>query len=204
MLTLVVGTNKKERTQHIHTIVSPEADVLVFDETMGELADLEQYLYPSLFMTEAPVVLVKYMLGGATLESVFIKKLLASPTVFIFEEIEIPATSVTPFKKAGAIIHAQEKQAPSKKEHDIFTVIAALTAPDKKARWIAFRDALEHHPIEALVGILYWKVRDLYNKTPKQKAHYEKLYRALLGAHADAWKRGTPLELAIEKVLLMQ
>lgn len=204
MLYLVVGDNHTHRGEHIATIVPQEGEVFVFDETQGTLLDLEQFLYPSLFMAAAPIVHLKYMLDTDVLTGAFLQKLLASPTVFIFEEIELASPVVTSFKKAGAIVHTQEKIKSTKKESDIFAVTAALTAPDKKRRWMAYREALMHHPVEAIMGILYWKVRDMSLKMPKEKEAHLALYRTLLAAHARAWESGTPLELVIEKVLLTQ
>lgn len=204
MLCVVVGDNHRERTQTIDALLPTEGEVFVFDETMGTVGDLEQYLYPSLFMSAPPVIHAKYMLATEPLEPSFVRQLLASPTLFIFEEIELPAPLVTVFKKQGVVIHAQEKTKTIKKEADIFVVTGALMASDKKKRWMIYRDALTQHPIEAIMGILYWKVRDMALKNPKEKAVHLKLYRELLNAHARAWESGTPLELEIEKVLLMQ
>lgn len=204
MLYLVVGDNHILRTTQIATIVPEEGEVFVFDETQGTLLDLEQFLYPSLFMAAAPVVHLKYMLDTDVLTGMFLQKLLASPTMFVFEEIAVPSPIVTSFKKAGAIVHTQEKANNTKKESDIFAVISAITALDKKKRWMAYRDALTAHPVEAIMGILYWKVRDMANKMPKEKEKYLSLYRRLLNAHARAWETGTPLELVVEKVILTQ
>lgn len=204
MLYLVVGDNHTHRAKHITTIVPNDSEVFVFDETQGTLSDLEQFLYPSLFMSVAPIVHLKYMLDTDVVAGAFLQKLLASPTVFIFEEIELPSPVVTVFKKVGAVVHVQEKTKSSKKEADIFAVTNALTASDKKKRWMAYRDALALHPVEAIMGILYWKVRDMATKMPREKEKYLVLYRALLDAHARAWEQGTPLELVIEKVILTQ
>lgn len=202
MLYLVTGENHNVRREHIATIATHDGEVFVFDETQGTLADLEQFLYPSLFMAAAPIVHLKYMLDTDVVTGAFLQKLLASPTMFVFEEIDVPAPLVTIFKKAGAVVHTQEKLKSTKKESDIFAVTSALTAPDKKKRWMAYRDALAHHPVEAIMGILYWKVRDMATKMPREKEKHLALYRALLEAHARAWESGTPLELVIEKVIL--
>ena len=51
--------------------------------------------------------------------------------------------------------------------------------------------------------MLYWKVRDMALKEKDENGQYHSLYTSLLEAHAAAWQEGTPLVLAIEKVLLM-
>lgn len=202
MLVVVVGDNQQARHAHITSVLPEGATVTVFDDTQGVLGDLEHYLYPSLFVEVAPVIHVKYMLNIEPLASVLVKQMIASPTLFVFEEIEVGAGIVPSLKKAGAVIYTQEKSAKPQKPDDIFAVTGALTAPDKKKRWMIYRDALATHPIEAIIGILYWKVRDLALKSPKEKVKYLQLYRDLLTAHASSWQSGTPLELGIEKVLL--
>ena len=207
MLFLIVADQQPFRHTHIKTILNPlgESEVLTYDDTYGVLADLERYLYPSLFSIAAPVIHIKFMLGGSeAIEATLLKKLLASPTVFVFEEMTLPSPVITLFKKAGAVIHTADKIKKESNSPDIFGVTRALTAPDKKSRWIAYRNALEDHPIEAIIGILYWKIRDLAAKNQKEKDRYHALYKKLLTAHAQAWETGAPLALMIEKVVLTQ
>lgn len=206
MLILITSDQKVFRKRHIKDILStvPKREVIMYDDTHGSLTDLEQYIYPSLFSLSTPVLHLKFTLDSqaAQLTTELIKKLLASPTIFIFEEFALPAPLVTTLKKQGVVIHIDQKVKGIKKEGDIFAVMKVFTAPDKKTRWMIYRQALVLHPIEALIGIMYWKVKDLVHKNPKDKAQYQKLYTSLLRAHATAWSTGAPLELLIEKVIL--
>lgn len=202
MVFLVVDHKQRARHSHIATIIEPlaESEVLFFDDTMGSVVDLEQYLYPSLFVSAAPIIHVKFVLGEDAIATPLLKQLIASPTVFVFEEMQVPTSIVTAFKKAGAVVHSAEKKSAAKKEGDIFAITKALTAPDKKSRWLAYRAALIDNSIEGVIGILYWKAKELVASNKK----YHALYRALIQAHARAWEQGTPLELEIEKVILTQ
>ena len=199
MIFLVVADTQQQRQRHIETILAPfgESEVLIYDDTYGTVGDLEQFLYPSLFSSAPPVVQVKFMLAEM-LDTSYLKKMLASPTIFLFEEMILASPLVTSFKKAGAIVHTELRQKKESKSNDIFGVTLALTAKDKKSRWIAYRQALDVHPIEAIIGILYWKLRELASKN----SEYKSLYKKMLGAHARAWEIGAPLDLMIEKVLL--
>lgn len=206
MIYIVVGENQKERKKAITTIVDSKQHIIFFDETNGSVADLEQYVYPSLFVQDAPIVHSKYVINNdiSSYTNMFIEKLLSSPTVFLFEEIELSASAISFFKKKGAIIHTQTKKEAKKSSVDIFSSVNAIILGDKKHRWLAYRAALEQQPVEALMGLLYWKVRDLTLKDKKHSQQYRALYTALLRSHAEAWNKGTPLELLIEKVLLEQ
>ena len=209
MITLVVSDQKSKRLAYIEAVVANQiqSEIVVYDDTYGTVAELEQYLYPSLFNTAPPIVHLKYLLDGKTdeLTSVFTKKLLASPTLFLFEEMALSKSVITGLKKSGAVVHSDEPAKISKKESDIFAVTKVFTASDKKARWMAYQSALKEHSIEAIIGILYWKIKDLVSKSKGvEKSKYQKLYHDLLDAHTRAWQRGAPLALLIEKVILTQ
>jgi hypothetical protein len=208
MLFLIVSDKQLFRRTHTKGVVSslPESEIIIYDDTYGKVADLEQYLYPSLFSLASPVIHLKFMLAqeAESVTTIFLKKLLASPTIFLFEELALSPAIIALFKKTGAVVHVETKAPTLKKEGDIFLVTKALTNPDKKSRWIAYRTALVDHPVEAIIGILYWKVRELATKNAVDKEKYLALYKKLLTAHARAWETGAPLELMIEKVLLTQ
>lgn len=208
MIIFVIGDNKAFRKKSIEDVTSSlgESEQIILDDTLVTIPDLEQYLYPSLFTIAAPIIHIKFLLDTdqAELHAERMKKLMTSPTVFVFEELTLPAAILTAAKKHGAIIHTAPKQKASPKQDTLFSVTNALTAKDKKARWLAFRDAMEKHSIESVIGILYWKARELAAKKGAEQPRHRLLYQTLLQAHAKAWQTGAPLELLIEKVILTQ
>jgi len=204
MLVVVVSDTKIVRKEHIAKLVTSESEVVILDDTLSSVQDLEQYLYPSLFSVNTAIVHGQFMLEAAMAEmtAVFAKKLIASPTVFIFEEFSLPTPAMTLLKKYGAIVHFHKEGAVVKKGGDLFALASAIITPNKKDAWMNFQKALTQQPVEALLGIIYWKVRDMMLKNPRMKETYATLYTNLLKAHARAWQTNTPLELMIEKVLL--
>lgn len=203
MIILVLGDSAFRKEKITETYAQMQSSEQVFlDDTMATIADMEQYLYPSLFTLDAPLVHAKYVLsmGADGVQTDFIKKLAASPTVFLFEELALPATLLTIAKKHG-VVHAPAKEVKTAKsaKGDIFAVTNALTAKDKKSRWLAFHASLAEHPIEAIMGILYWKVRDM---ALRGNADAWQLYHNLMHAHAQSFQKGIPLALAVEKVIL--
>ena len=202
MLVVVVSDTKAFRKECIAPLCAKESDVVLLDDTLSSLVDLEQYLYPSLFNTSAPVVHAQFMLENklADMTAVFAKRLAASPTVFIFEEFALPAPVLTTLKKYGAVVHTHTAPKAAKTGPDLFALASAIITPNKKDAWMNYQRAVAVQPIEALLGIMYWKVRDMMIKTKKEE--YKILYENLLRAHAKAWQTNTPLELMIEKVLL--
>ncbi len=205
MLHIIVADNKPYRAERVAEVIRlfEESEIISVDDAMVTLPDLEQFLYPSLFAVEVPIVHGRFFLESTMVDESFAKQLAASPTVFIFEELALPAAQLTMLKKSGATIHAGEKTKAKKPASDIFAATACITAKDKKSRWLAYRAAVEEQPVEAILGILYWKVRTLAAKENPTGKH-ALLYRALLEAQSRAWRTGAPLEALIEKVILTQ
>lgn len=206
MLTIVVSDSKSFRASRISEIMQDNAssEVMVFDDTLITIADLEQYLYPSLFNITVPLIHTRFIIDAKEkdISANFWKKLIASPTVFVFEEMALSKPFLTAVKKQGATIHNQEKIKSAAKEN-LFAVTNLLAMPNKKDRWIAYQKAVAQYPIEAILGLLYWKVRDMAMKEKSEQGTYRVLYAKMLEAHSNAWQEGTPLELAIEKTLLL-
>lgn len=205
MLYLIVADNKPYRTSRASEIIAafPNSEIISVDDAMLALEELEQFLHPSLFVADVPIIHARFLLEGKDIGAAFAKQLVASPTVFLFEELGMPAATMAALKKYGATVHAGEKTKAKKPADDIFAATACITAKDKKSRWLAYRSAVAKQPIEAILGILYWKVRTLAAKEGNGGA-YAKLYGDMLEAQSRAWRTGASLEALIEKVILMQ
>lgn len=204
MLVVVVSDTKSYRKDCIEKIVTTEYETIVLDDTLSTITDLEQYMYPSLFSVAPQAVHMRFMLENNTTDmtALYVKKLIASPTVFIFEELLLPTPLLTTFKKYGAVVLAQSAEKKISKGVDMFALASSIVTPNKKDAWMNFQNAITQQPIEGLLGILYWKVREVMLKNPHTKQHYKTLYTKLLQAQARAWQTNTPLALMVEKVLL--
>jgi hypothetical protein len=206
MLTIVVADTKSYRAARIAELLKQYAssEVIVLDDTFMSIAELEQYLYPSLFTLTAPLVHARFILDAKEkdLTPILLKKLLASPTIFLFEELALSKPFITSLKKQGVDVHLEEKTKMPAEKNNLFGVTSLVTMQNKKDRWLAYQKAIADYPVEAILGMLYWKVRDMVLKEKDPKGQYHTLYTALLEAHTTAWQEGTPLALAIEKTLL--
>lgn len=208
MLTIVVADTKSYRADRIAALLETYAlsEVIVLDDTLVTIAELEQYLYPSLFALTAPLVHARFVLDAKEkdLTPALLKKIIASPTIFLFEELSLSKPFLVSLKKMGVEIHDEPARATAREQkNNLFSVTNLVTMQNKKDRWLAYQKAIEQYPIEAILGMLYWKVRDMALKEKDSNGQYHSLYTALLEAHATAWQQGTPLALAIEKVLLV-
>lgn len=210
MIELIIGTDTDLRAKKRSSILHNAIDVVVLDDMTGSVARLEHYAYPSLFSIGAPVVHAKFLLetSSSELTKELLKTLIGSPTLFILEEHAVIAATVKLIEKEGGIIHQATPIKQVAKPNTIFGVTNAITASSKKERWLAYQKASTEHAPEALIGVLYWKLRQLI-ETPTEKnsaknTQYKELYRALMHAQKEAWQKGFPLSLAIEKVLIQQ
>lgn len=205
MIVVIVGEEIKERQKERALHIGERAATLV-DDSVVDFSSLEAYAYPSLFVSEAPVVHAKFLLEDIkTFPGVLLETLSTSPTLFVLEELTLSAPKKKELQKYGAVIHEQKKEKIKKSASTIFEVTKALTLPAKKDRWLSYIKAEKEHAPEALVGILYWKLRELIaGATGEKKKGFQAMYRTLMDAHKHAWQNGYPLSLAIEKVILEQ
>ncbi len=205
MIQVIVGANKQWRVDQGKLLLKGnKGEVIYLDDTSSSLLDLKQYAFPSLFSIGTPSVYCSYLLEEYQREinTEILKNLIASPTLFIFEEISLPKPVIKALEKEGALVVSQKEEKKPAKPSTIFNVTNALTAQNKKDRWLAYQSSREEHSAEALIGILYWKLRQLIDKNTSEKESFKKLYMAFMTAHKDSWQKGLPLDLAIEKVIL--
>ena len=204
MIELIVGVDTSSRIKKRQEFIPSDCeDVIVLDDINSDLLELERFVYPSLFSLNTPIVHAKYLIesSGAEVVTKILKTLISSPTRFILEERSVSSTIIKMIEKEGGIVHQDNKIKSTAKPSTIFAITNILTITNKKERWLIYQKAKEEHAVEALIGILYWKLRDLIaSSTANTK--YKEMYRALMEAHKKAWQLGTPLEIAIEKVIL--
>ncbi len=203
MISLVISPEQSFRTAQCSAIIAAHAnrEYIVCDDTQLAFEDLAQFATPSLFATAPLLVHAKFFLGDSDGTEATLAALAASDTIFLFEEYALAAPLIKKLQSLGATV-AQEK-APAKSaaaRSTIFSATECLTATDKKSRWLAYRSAMNEHAIEAVLPILYWKLRTLIGSDRTGK--YRTLYRDLISAQECAWTSGAPLEVLVEKVIL--
>ncbi|MDQ5931165.1 MAG: hypothetical protein QG674_331 [Patescibacteria group bacterium] len=205
MLHVIVSVDIDTRSKKRANILSSyKEEPISISDLDSSILDLENYLFPSLFSSSNPVVHGRYLLEeyGDSLNKELLTKLVKSPTVFILEERDLGKSIVKMLEKEGALVSLEKSKISITKKSNIFSVTEAITASSKKDRWMAYQNARQEHTPEALVGILYWKLRDLIEKSPAKSAPFKAFYTSLIKAHKKAWQSGFSLDLAIEKVIL--
>lgn len=205
MLQIIINTNTDDRILKRDKILTDKIDLIFLDDMNADISALENYAFPSLFTTSAPVVHGRYLIEqySEQLDNELIKTLILSPTFFLLEERAVASALIKTLEKSGAIVHLEKPAKSTKAQSNIFNVTAVVTSASKKDKWLSYQKAIEEHAVEAVMGIIYWKLRSLIDASPKNQS-YKNMYTAFMKAHKRSWQRGFPLELAIEKAILEQ
>ncbi|OGI70969.1 hypothetical protein A3C60_00470 [Candidatus Nomurabacteria bacterium RIFCSPHIGHO2_02_FULL_37_45] len=132
-----------------------------------------------------------------------------SPNSFIFLEGKLNKGILDAFKKVGPKrpqINIFILPKAKKEKFDNFLVANAFGAKDKLNLWIYFRQAIDKGVgMEELVGVLFWKIKDMILKKnfSKLKENELKNFASKLSyLLPEARKKGDDAEIAFEQFLL--
>src|SRR3989339_128302 len=88
-----------------------------------------------------------------------------SGNIFIFLEGKLDKATTDAFKKARAELNVFELPKAKKEKYDNFLLANAFGRRDKLNLWIHFRRAIENGVVmEELVGVLFWKAKEMLLK----------------------------------------
>jgi len=129
-----------------------------------------------------------------------------SSNSFIFLEGKLNKPIVDAFKKANGKIEIFELPKEKKEKFDNFLVANAFGQKDKLNLWIYFRQAVDRGVVmEELVGVLFWKIKDMITKRNYGKFSESELKNSAMRLSyllPEARKNGLDAESAFEQFLL--
>jgi hypothetical protein len=129
-----------------------------------------------------------------------------SESLFIFLEGKINKPILDTFKKIGAKIDIFELPKEKKEKFNSFLLADAFAAKDKLNLWFYFRQAMDKDVgMEELVGVLFWKIKDMILKKNFRKFSETELknFAAKLSyLLPQARKEGKDAETVFEQFLL--
>lgn len=133
-------------------------------------------------------------------------KMAESSNIFVFSEGKLKKAVLDAFKKARAEINVFEQSTLKKESFNSFLLANALGDRNKLQLWIYFRQAMQNGVMmEALLGILHWKMKDMILKKSFQKfteRELQKLDMKLSYLLPEARKNRQDDEAVFEKFLL--
>ncbi|MFN4181419.1 MAG: hypothetical protein ACK4FA_01855 [Candidatus Paceibacteria bacterium] len=143
-------------------------------------------------------------------ERVFILKSLQamadSPNVFVFIEGKLLKSLLDEFKKVRAEINYFELPKEKHEKFNNFLLANALGEKDKKNLWIYYRQAVDKGVgLEELVGVMFWKVKDMHVKRffgKWQEGELNRVGERLSYLLPEARRGGKDAETAFERFLL--
>jgi hypothetical protein len=155
------------------------------------------------------VIVFSYLLEDKKYSEFILNKLEffnSSKNVFIFLENKLLKPVIDEFKKYKSEIFVFELKKEAKEVFNNFLLANAFVARDKVLLWLYFRQATEKGvSLEELVGVLFWKVKDMIlNKNFLKYKENELLEIAhkLSILLPKSRKEGKEAEITFEKFLL--
>lgn len=135
-----------------------------------------------------------------------IKNMAQSENSFIFLDGKLNKGVVDAFKKAKAEVDVFELLKEKKEKFNNFLLANAFEQKDKLNLWIYYRMAVDKGVgLEELVGVLFWKAKDMFLKRNFNKFSEEQLKNfssKLSYLLPEARKKGHDAEAVFEKFLL--
>jgi len=212
MLYLFSGDDAKNKIINYEKFIKSlpkEAEVLSVNRNDFDQVQIESfYSGSSLFSAKSAVVFSGILEYEETREFVLEKLELMgkSGNIFVFLEGKLNKPILDTFRKARAELNVFELPKEKKEKFDNFLVANAFANKDKLNTWIYFRQAVDVGVVmEELIGVLFWKIKDMLLKKNFSKFSEEQLknYAAKISyLLPEARKKGLDAESAFEQFLL--
>jgi hypothetical protein len=166
------------------------------------------YSGAGLFFKKCVVVLTNTFENAETLEFILDKLDLisASSNDFVFLEGKLNKPITDAFKKNKAEVYNFELPKEKKEKFNNFLLANALGSRDKLHLWIYYRQAMDKGVgMEELIGVLFWKVKDMLLKKDFSKFSSQELENfagKISYLLPEARKKGLDAEAMFERFLL--
>jgi hypothetical protein len=185
------------------------AEIFPISRNNFDSIQIESLYSGSSLFSPAPIAVFSDVLGYEETREFILDKLEsigASRNTFIFKEGKLSKLILDAFKKARAKTNVFELPKEKLEKFDNFLVANAFAGKDKLNTWIYFRQAMDLGVgMEEIIGVLFWKVKDLILKKNFSKFKEEQLknFAARLSCLLpEARKNGRDAESAFERFLL--
>ncbi|HBB54044.1 TPA: hypothetical protein DEQ22_01800 [Candidatus Nomurabacteria bacterium] len=212
MLYLFSGDNVKEKNLSYEKFIKslpPGMETFSVNGNDFNPTQIESFYSGSSLFSPISAVLFRDVLEREEVRDFILDKLnpmSQSDNSFIFVEGKLNKSVLDAFKKARAEINVFELPKEKKEKFDNFLVANAFSQKDKLNLWIYFRQAVDKGVgMEELIGVLFWKIKDMILKGNFSKFSEEQLrdFAARLSyLLPQARKKGVDAESAFEKFLL--
>jgi hypothetical protein len=194
MITLFVGHRDTARTL-LHKEVGNKTVTTCVDAD-HPIEEVQSFLEQQpLFSQVAPVVLDGVLTTYPDVLEIILK---SSLDVYVVED-SLSKDVLKRFVTHGAVVHTCKPSTVKKDTADVFAFTSWYEKKKKREAWVALIEAIEKGAApEALHGLLFWKVKDLFQKKQADAA----LVREVAAMPGVVRKRGVALQEALETFIL--
>jgi len=211
MITLFTGGDvEKRRAAHLKFMAGLPAGTEVFKISPREFDPLQIesfYSGAGLFFKTSAIVFTNCLDAPEVREFILGKlpQMTESGNYFVFIEGRLSKATLEAFRSAGAQVNFYEPGEQGEKFNN-FLLANALGKRDKLGLWLSFRQAvLAGVSLEELIGVLFWKAKDMIlkkNFAKFKEAELEKFAGKLSYLLPEARQGGRDAEAALEQYIL--
>ena len=201
--------NKLSAYEEFIKSVSKDTEILKFNRNDFNRDQIESFYSGSgLFSKKSLIVFSNFFEYEETRNFILEKLPLMSEgeNSFLFLESKLNKVILDAFKKVRAELNVFELPKMKKELFDNFLLANAFSMRDKLNLWIYFRQAVDRGVVmEELVGVLFWKIKDMLLKKNFTKFTENELKDFIVKLSyvlPEARKRGLDAESAFEQFLL--
>ncbi len=212
MIYLFTGDDTKKKLVDYEKFIKSigtDTEKIFFNRNNFSPFQLESfYSGAGLFFTQSALVLTDILEREEAREFILknLEKIKNSGNSFIFIERKLGKPIIDAFKKQKAETHIFELPKEKKEKFNNFLLANAFEAKDKLQLWIYYRQAVEKGVgLEELVGVLFWKMKDMLLKNNFRvfsKERLQALISTLPYLLPEARSKGRDAEIAFEQFLL--
>jgi hypothetical protein len=171
MIYLFTGDDTKNKNSSYERFIKSEyekSEIFFINKNDFDPMQIQSFFSgPGLFFSKC-VVVFSDVLENENIRIFVLEKLdsmLSSENVFVFLEGVLGKPILDSFKKARAEINIFELSKEKKEKYDNFLLTYDFEKRDKLNLWIHFRQAMDLGVgMEELVGVLFWKAKDMILK----------------------------------------
>ncbi|MFA4975566.1 MAG: hypothetical protein WC839_02415 [Candidatus Paceibacterota bacterium] len=201
--------NKHEGYEKFIKSISKNIEIFFIGKNDFNPMEVESFYSGSgLFFTKCMVVFTNIFEKEETLNFILEKLSLMNEATndFIFLESKLNKPTLDAFRKARAELNVFELPKEKKEKYNNFLLAYDFEKRDKLNLWIHFRQAIDVGVgMEELVGVLFWKVKDMLLKKDFKKFSQIELQNfasRLSYLLPEARKEGKDAEAVFEQFLL--
>ncbi|HPS21459.1 MAG TPA: hypothetical protein PLO44_01480 [Candidatus Paceibacterota bacterium] len=202
-------TKRKTYEDFIDSISKKEADIFFIGKNDFTPIQIESFYSGNSLFSSKSFVFFENIFERQEFEDFILEKLdliKDSSNDFVFLEGKLDKKTIDAFKKVRTELSIFELPKEKREKFNSFLLADAFADRDKLKLWIYFRQAMDLDVVmEELVGILFWKAKDMILKNNFRKFKLEELQKfceKISYLLPEARKRGLDDEAVFEQFLL--